>query len=224
MQKLISVEKLGKIIGIDSTVAFKRFSKSIGIEPVEVVRVTTKGRPLEDHLITENDAAYLTVCAKSTNNSIKKWISENGYRGFLEHLETIETPEKRGFVYIVKFNNLVKIGVSVKPDRRVRTLETQQGRNHQAVIVLGSFLNYRTVEKAIHRKLEISRVEGEYFNCSYYDALMAASVVLGNDIYDFALLFLKDTKTASIKTLIELGFPDSEIERIVAINEDLGEW
>ena len=224
MQNLVSIDKLGKIIGNTSTASFRRFSKSIGIDPVEVIRVATKGRPLDDYLITESDAAYLIVCAKSTNNDIKKWVSENGHRNFLEYLRTIETPEKKGFVYIVKFNDLIKIGVSVKPEKRVRSLETQQGRNNQAVIVLGSFSDYRNIEKAIHRELEISRTEGEYFNCSYYDALLAASKVLEKDIYDFALLFLKDTKVESIKTLIELGFPNSEIERIIAINEDLGEW
>lgn len=65
-----------------------------------------------------------------------------------------------GHVYFIKRRSLVKIGFSVNPTSRIKTLELQAG---QKVKIIGIFPGTVEDEHALHAKFKQHRVMGEWF-------------------------------------------------------------
>lgn len=78
-----------------------------------------------------------------------------------------------GFVYVVEdaATGRVKIGMSSKPDRRIKTVRSSagiaDGRAHISVRVK----NARALEAAAHLALAGSRLHGEFFMCGFDEAV-----------------------------------------------------
>lgn len=95
--------------------------------------------------------------------------------------DTISSPrelDEQGFVYILedKKNNLVKIGMSKNPKQRIRNVESTSGRSFSKVFISDFIYDYKRVEVLAHEELSDHRRIGEWFCCSYDEAL---SVVAG---------------------------------------------
>lgn len=73
-----------------------------------------------------------------------------------------------GYVYVVENeNHKVKIGMTVDPDRRIATLETQGGYKIISRYVTPSLKYYSRLESDLHRKFSDCRDIGEWFNIDF---------------------------------------------------------
>lgn len=84
--------------------------------------------------------------------------------------ERCEPTPRRGFVYIFKRGNLVKIGFSGQPEIRRKTLENQAG---EAVTVVSVWPGTTDDEATLHRRFQAYRTVGEWFR---YDGALKAFV------------------------------------------------
>ena len=74
----------------------------------------------------------------------------------------IEREETGGFIYIISDGKGFKVGVSVDPEKRLKTLQT----GNRAKLVLEHFEHKNDpykVEKYLHRTLAKYRTNGEWF-------------------------------------------------------------
>jgi hypothetical protein len=79
-----------------------------------------------------------------------------------EHRKAVRgaAAKQKSWVYFAVRADTVKIGVSVQPDKRLRTLERANGvRFDRTVVVPGT----RTLEQQYHRRFAEHRLEGEWF-------------------------------------------------------------
>jgi len=74
---------------------------------------------------------------------------------------------KQEVVYIAEFEDLIKIGRTCNPQKRIRTLITQSGRKIQRVAYTLPILNYAKTEKRMHQIFKKNRTVGEYFDLSF---------------------------------------------------------
>lgn len=96
--------------------------------------------------------------------------------------DTINSPRElseQGFVYILedKKNNLVKIGMSKNPKQRIRNIESTSGRSFSKVFISDFIYDYKRVEVLAHDELSDHRRIGEWFCCSYDEALNTVSFI-----------------------------------------------
>lgn len=67
----------------------------------------------------------------------------------------------KSYIYFVRSGNAVKIGISCKPSKRVKSMATG---NHGELKLLATIPGNRSREKALHRKFKAHRIKGEWFN------------------------------------------------------------
>ena len=110
---------------------------------------------------------------------------ENSFRAFsideIEDLKRIEknTPHLFGYVYFLEYGNLLKIGYTKTPYKRIMTLKKQgEGYSDKTigrVALTPMCTNYVKVEKNIHELFkDVRRDKTELFDISFYDAVMGA--------------------------------------------------
>lgn len=97
--------------------------------------------------------------------------------------DTINSPRElseQGFVYILedKKNNLVKIGMSKNPKQRIRNIESTSGRSFSKVFISDFIYDYKRVEVLAHEELSDHRRIGEWFCCSYDEALSVVACMV----------------------------------------------
>jgi hypothetical protein len=91
----------------------------------------------------------------------------------LEGFETIRNMPKtkniykQEVVYIAEFEDLIKIGRTSNPQKRIRTLTTQSGRNIKRVAYTKPILNYSKIEREMHKIFKENRTVGEYFDLPF---------------------------------------------------------
>lgn len=77
----------------------------------------------------------------------------------------------KGYVYAIQNGNIVKIGRSLRPEQRLKTIQTQGGFTTQTIFISKASSLYSKVEARCHEKLKRNRVFGEWFNLSFSDAV-----------------------------------------------------
>ncbi|RLB86486.1 MAG: hypothetical protein DRH26_17210, partial [Deltaproteobacteria bacterium] len=78
---------------------------------------------------------------------------------------------RAGHIYIVERpDSQVKIGCSITPEQRVRTIETQGGFALTNIFISEKILCYQTAENEIHKILFRDRKIGEWFVTPFEEA------------------------------------------------------
>ena len=78
--------------------------------------------------------------------------------------------EQVGHVYIVRNkNNLIKIGNSINPKKRLNTLESQIGDKLDIIYISEHKSNYREIEQKLHFRFNAKKHLGEWFYLSKND-------------------------------------------------------
>jgi len=84
-----------------------------------------------------------------------------------------------GYVYAIETDsNHVKIGCSINPLQRIRTIETQSGKASINYWVSYELENWYLIESMVHELLKAKRKIGEYFDVSFNDAITTINSVL----------------------------------------------
>jgi len=77
-----------------------------------------------------------------------------------------------GYVYIIEFDDdKVKIGRTITPKTRLRTLSTQSGRKIKRQYISKPHTDYKNTEYRMHKRLKHSRRVGEYFKVDFEHAV-----------------------------------------------------
>lgn len=85
-------------------------------------------------------------------------------------------PAECGYLYIIKSEDgPVKIGISIKPEKRICDIETSSGRTIVQTFISPRIPGYYQVEQTLHAKFKDQRIRGEWFNISFRDAVLAAN-------------------------------------------------
>lgn len=92
--------------------------------------------------------------------------------------ETDFISEGYGYVYIVEFENCVKIGISINPVNRIGLVrgigKNYSGMQMNRIAISQRLKGYREIEKALHMQFNLNRInEGELFNITFEQALKA---------------------------------------------------
>lgn len=69
--------------------------------------------------------------------------------------------EKERYLYLIKFQNLTKIGISINPEKRLKQLNLGK---EGIVLWKKQFPSILQVEKSLHNLYEDKRVSGEWYD------------------------------------------------------------
>lgn len=75
---------------------------------------------------------------------------------------------KKGYIYIFKWEDFVKIGISVNPIKRIKALTTGLPTEGKLIHLIKTN-NMRDAEKTIHDKFSYARKRGEWFSLTESD-------------------------------------------------------
>lgn len=82
-----------------------------------------------------------------------------------------DTTSNIPYLYVFDFNDVIKIGVSIDPERRLKSVETASGRICSKVYAFGPTQYAYGFERQAHIHLGEHRIRGEFFSCSSAHAL-----------------------------------------------------
>ena len=136
---------------------------------LETIKEKTKGRNALVYKLNENQVKYLILLMKNSKeaNELKKAIINN--ESILEKLETMyKNKNCEGYVYILqKENKLIKIGVSINPQKRINAIRTHSAENFENVFISKKTKEYKCLERKMHQVFKKERVMGEWFNVDF---------------------------------------------------------
>nr|DAH84307.1 MAG TPA: hypothetical protein [Caudoviricetes sp.] len=130
---------------------------------------STGGRPEKVYELNK-EQTMLLISVLNCPISAKKHIIKNVDK---DKLPTIGIKEnKKGYVYILEWaNNLVKIGRTKKPYKRIDALRTQSPIELKQTYISEEIPNYEEVELKLHDFFSKSRKHGEYFTITFEKAV-----------------------------------------------------
>jgi len=116
-----------------------------------------------------------------------------------------------GYVYVIETSNGVKIGKSIQPDKRIRTLETQGGLAIRKKFVTEKHSLYSKTEILSHDKLSEFRFIGEWFSCSFECAVETVKKYMDLKVLDEDLKLsdsnsVMDGDLMSLREYVEVKF------------------
>lgn len=93
-----------------------------------------------------------------------------GYK--IENIRTLKTKyADGGFVYALDTPNGIKIGRTIQPYKRIKSIMTQANVCIFQFIVTKECKNYGAIEIELHKRFGRNRKLGEWFNIVFYDVL-----------------------------------------------------
>lgn len=106
-------------------------------------------------------------------DALEKMVEKVGVK---PNSEPAESPKKMTHIYLMKNerNGLVKIGKSISPKFRERTLQSQEP---EISMIFVSCLCEEIIEKDLHEKFSEKRVRGEWFNLTDDDILLITTKI-----------------------------------------------
>lgn len=110
----------------------------------------------------------------SFNFQLEKERQEEEYRKSSRVEKTIKP--KQGYVYILKSDNLFKIGRTRHPKSRLKTYRTENPHGIWEVI-MQEVDDYKKVEVALLKKFSAKRKRGEWFNLNKKDIKEAKKII-----------------------------------------------
>lgn len=128
-----------------------------------------RGRPEKIYLYNK-EQTMLLISVLNCPINLKKHIIKNIDKDKLPTMGINEN--KKGYVYILEWaNNLVKIGRSKNPYKRINTLRTQSPIELKQTYISEEILNYEEVEIKLHKFFSKGRKHGEYFTITFDKAV-----------------------------------------------------
>lgn len=126
------------------------------------------GRPEQGYILNDLHIKFLITLLKNDNFSklIKKDIILNKF-----DIDNFKKEPKMGHVYVIKNNNGHKIGSSINPEQRIRTIETQQGCKVEIILISNKRYDYKVKETELHNKYKGKHIMGEYFDLTDEDIM-----------------------------------------------------
>lgn len=124
-----------------------------------------------------------TALPAEEKESLLKWEHENlgdsrclgtaDWPGWVKYIGPPPVPEEttpkssQGRVYLIRneVNGFVKIGFSVRPELREKTLQPEE----PAIALIGSIPGNKKIERSIHAKYAQKRIRGEWFRLADSD-------------------------------------------------------
>ena len=186
------------------------------------------GRPKKVYELSTEEAALLVMCSKG-NIETKKFLAKNGHEFLFAWLQELGAPKDLGCFYIVGFDDMLKVGVSKNPNKRMRDIETQSGRMAKTKMFIAESEDFRALESGVLDCLDAFRLEGEYLKCSVADVFRALMRVRKVDLLDLVddlcSMGFDDCANANTNILYGWGFTDKEVKSVLDVYvEDLGVW
>lgn len=119
-----------------------------------------------------NDLVFLTP------NTQEPFTTSDSLPPMEFHTRNVSSP--LGFIYVVEddVSHRCKIGQSINPERRTRTILTQAGIKNGRVYISGRVANHADCEKFVHDSLRESRYYGEWFSCSFETAVATVNQII----------------------------------------------
>lgn len=79
---------------------------------------------------------------------------------------------KNGYVYVLEFENEVKIGRTINPTQRISCISTSKGEFPKRTFVSEKCSNYYKIETELHKKFKEQRNIGEYFKSNFDEVVL----------------------------------------------------
>ena len=111
-----------------------------------------------------------------------------------------EVSEKRGYVYLVRFADLYKIGITINVERRMEQLKPDE------VLAIKEAINTFGIEKILHKRYAHCRLpQSEYFRLTPQEVLQVKGILDGSALCDIDFSIEKEAILKNIYEIIS-GF------------------
>ena len=77
--------------------------------------------------------------------------------------ERWQRPDRGGAVYVIRIGTLSKIGLSVNPDLRIKSMQLPQAPDEVRIYKMATYAHARSLEAELHRQYAAVRQYGEWF-------------------------------------------------------------
>ena len=165
------------------------------------------GRPSKTYNLNDNQIKFLIMLLKNDTQIIqlKKDIILNKF-----DIVNFKKEPVKGSAYIIKNENGYKIGSSINFKKRIRCIETQQGKTVDVISVSKLRYDYKKKEIELHKRFKHKKIIGEYFNLSDKELKDAICILFDTTLDNIKLssskyLYDNDKKSYIKLYLIELG-------------------
>jgi len=108
----------------------------------------------------------LTEWRKSNRQHLRDYHRE--YRDKTQGHKDRKSHFSQGYIYVFKWENFVKIGISINPSKRIQGLSTGLPTEGKLIHLIKTN-NMRDAEKTIHDKFSYARKRGEWFSLTESD-------------------------------------------------------
>ena len=141
--------------------------KDLGYLEKTIGKTTEKGgRP--DYYYNLNDLHIKFLLTLIKNDDVIKVIKKDIILNTFD-IENFKKDPVQGYIYIIRNINGYKIGSSINPKQRIRTIETQQGCNVEIIAISDKRYDYKIKENELHNLYKNKNIIGEYFNLDNND-------------------------------------------------------
>jgi len=166
------------------------------------------GRPSIVYDLSDNQIKFLIMLLKNDIYTIrfKKDIILGNF-----DIENFKKDPIKGFVYIIQNKEgYYKIGSTINPKERIRSIETQQGCKVEIISISEPRFDYIKKEIEIHKRFNHKRQLGEYFDLNDRDIKNAVCMLFDTSLDNIKLsankyLYDNDKKSYLKLYLIELA-------------------
>jgi len=104
--------------------------------------------------------------SEGLNHAIVK-VSEN------VNVVANEGDKESGYIYIVSYDDMTKIGISIDPKSRINSLQTSNPKSFENFFVSERTEDYKSIEKQLHDFFNDHRLKGEWFDITFERAVSA---------------------------------------------------
>lgn len=187
---------------------YKSFFEEIGELVKEKIINENGGRPRIIYDLNDNQIKFLLMLLKNNINTLK---FKSKIAQELFNIGDFKIPPQKGHVYIIKNSrNEFKIGSSINPNARIRSIETQQGESVDIICISEPLYDYIDKEHELHKKYKNKRKIGEYFDLNDNDLNNIISELYAMSVDDIKKtitysLYANDKESFIKLYLIELG-------------------
>lgn len=114
-----------------------------------------------------------------------------------------------GFVYVIENEiGLIKIGTSINPGKRIKTIEGQTGLSITNKFLSPKCSNYYFIERVLHKRFDEARKHGEWFKANFNEACK----YLMMQEFDFNPPIRTPSNPEEIISLLDLLLPEASDE------------
>jgi len=134
---------------------------------------------------------------------------EDIFTDSIEILRGIKADGRFGFVYAIETKNGVKVGRTINPYRRIKTIISQSNVPVTRIYLTDKISNSNKVEISTHKVLSNYRELGEWFNCSIECAVDAINTI------ERSYYAPAENKESMIKAIHDMVIPKDWYEKFL---------